>query len=315
MGVKKSRVSESEFVYKNGILYAKKGVQRHRLCECMIFYRNCAKCNMGLAKRESDIIGMMVKHARENSEYRQIKRPNEDHSFDKLTYLKILWERMNESEFKCECLLCMERGERQVLSVRGPSKMSMDRTYDNLGYTHKDQKMNLISKNHHSSRKRDDIPEKRMKKIFWMEHMMKSVQKGSKMNYDRSIKNIEYMEKAGMDVSVKKMNLESFEFNADVIKEMMIRKRSENFNCEKCSTELDYGDEEGSLTFKNNPKQASAYRIDREIGYTYENTQIVCCACQTFTEVDDSPDVYLTGAELSDLGCYLMDKIEKEEEG
>ena len=99
------------------------------------------------------------------------------------------------------------------------------------------------------------------------------------------------------------------EFDFESCKEMLLRKKSEIDDCEKCFIKLDYGDKEGVLTSKNNPQQAGFSRKDTRVGYTNENIQIVCRACQTFSEVDDSEDVYLSNAELSDLKSFLTDKI------
>ena len=77
MGIKRKRISLSQIIYKDDKKYAMDGGLKCRMvCECMVFYRNCMKCNLKLAKRHSDYISLMTKHCREASE----SRKKQDHT-------------------------------------------------------------------------------------------------------------------------------------------------------------------------------------------------------------------------------------------
>lgn len=103
MGVKRRRIALEDIIVKNGRRYVKQKSQNHRVCECMVVYRNCIRCNKNLAKRHSDYISGMVKHAKEASTHRQTVRPHEDHSFFPKKYHELLLERVISSKMTCEC--------------------------------------------------------------------------------------------------------------------------------------------------------------------------------------------------------------------
>ena len=90
-----------------------------------------------------------------------------------------------------------------------------------------------------------------------------------------------------------------------------LQKETETSHCPKCGTTLDYGDENGVMTTKNNPRRASPDRLDDRIGYVDNNVRIVCCACQTMASIDDAEDVFLDGPEFADLVDYLSAKLVK----
>lgn len=91
--------------------------------------------------------------------------------------------------------------------------------------------------------------------------------------------------------------------------EMITKKKRETSHCPKCGERLDYGDEHGFMTTKNNPRRASPDRLNDRIGYVSSNVRIVCCACQTMGSIDDADDVFLTDREKADLVAYLEARI------
>ena len=310
MGVKTRRLEPQTLIYKRGRVYAKRGKQNHRVCNCMVFYGNCVRCNDKYARRKSDYISVMVKHARETSVKRRLTRPNEDHEFDDLGYYRLVLARVRGSRMLCECDLCASRGDRQVLSIRGPNKMSMDRTRDDIGYTHEEQVLRLISKSHHSSQKRDAVPvEKTSRPRKWSEAMLDGISKRSKRRYERTKKEISQMERASMDVNDMVFFLNTHLVDRECTRNMLDRLRACTPDCIKCGISLDYGDPDGFLVTTNNPRQASPDRINDRVGYTPDNVRMVCCACQTMGEVDDADDIFLDEAGVLDLERYLVDKI------
>ena len=304
------RILPCDLIHKGGKVYAKRGRQNHRVCECRVFYMNCVKCNDKYARRKSDYMTVMVKHARETSVKRRITRPGENHEFDDLAYYRLVLTRIRECEMLCECSLCSSRGTRQRLSIRGPNKMSMDRVHDHLGYTHKDQVLRLISKVHHSSQKRDAVPvEVKSRPRKWSDATLSGIVKRSRKRYERTKKEISQMRGALMNVEGMIIFLNTHLIDRENIRVMIESMREDTPNCKKCGIELDYGDSGGYLTTKNNPRQASPDRINDRVGYTEDNVQMVCCACQTMGEVDDAEDIFLDESGLADLERYLVDKI------
>ena len=310
MGVKTRRLEPQSLIFKHGKVYAKRGKQNHRVCDCRVFYGNCVKCNDKYARRKSDYISVMVKHARETSVKRRLTRPDEDHDFNNLEYYRLVLTRVQESRMMCECDLCVTRGDRQMLSIRGPNKMSMDRTRDDIGYTHENQSLRLISKAHHSSQKRNAVPvEKTSRPRRWSEAMLDGITKRSKRRYERTKKEISQMEKASMDVKDMILFLNTHLIDRENTRSMLDKLREDTPDCSKCGITLDYGDPDGFLITTNNPRQASPDRINDRIGYTPENVRMVCCACQTMGGVDDAEDIFLDETDLLDLERYLVDKI------
>lgn len=310
MGVKRRRIPTDEIIIKDGKTYARRGGKNQLICECKVFYMNCMVCNDKLARRKSDYVPLMVRHARQSSVRRSITRPHENHSFDEAKFYSLLLDRIVESGFKCECILCSARGSHQRLSVRGANKMSMDRKFDNIGYTHPDQKLRLVSKSHHSSQQRDAIPEKSMKRRRkWIHMAMWGISKRSKERYTRVGKEIIDMEKAGLDVTCMKGYMGSHEVDISKCTQMIINKKNRTSNCVKCDVELDFGDEDGVLVTTNNPNQASVNRIDNRIGYTESNVELVCCACQSMEIPSEIPDIFLSESELDDLKEYISKKM------
>lgn len=310
MGVKMRRILPQDLIHKGGRVYAKRGRQNHRVCECRVFYMNCVKCNDKYARRKSDYMTVMVKHARETSVKRRVTRPNENHDFNDLKYYRLVLERIQESRMYCECTLCVSRGTRQMLSIRGPNKMSMDRVHDHIGYTHEEQVLRLISKVHHSSQKRGAVPiDVTSRPRKWSDATLSGMIKRSRKRYDRTKKEISQMEGALLNVEDMIVFLNTHLIDRENLRVMIERLRDETPFCKKCGIELDYGDGEGYLMTKNNPKQASPDRVNDRMGYTPENVQMVCCACQTMGEVDDVDDIFLDHKGLEDLERYLVDKI------
>lgn len=311
MGVKRRRIPLADLVKRNGVLYVKQKNQHHRVCECRVVHRNCVKCNKKLARRKSDYILLAAKHAEEYSKHRQRLRPSEDHAFSKLVFYKRILAKIREEPFLCECFLCLTKGaDRQRLSVRGPNKFSVDRLHDRLGYTHPDQVLRFVSKAHHSWQKRDldNITSRTKRK--WLHVVKYGIVSRSKRRYARTLSEISSMESAGMNVSQMKFMLKTHEVDHNLLRSMLENKKRTEGECQKCGVELDYGDENGFLTQKNNPRQASPDRVDNRIGYTPTNVRMVCCSCQTMGTVDEVEDVYLDVTEVSEIEDYLVQKIE-----
>jgi len=310
MGVKRRRVALSDLIIKNGKYYVKQKKQNHRVCECMVVYRNCIKCNKKLAKRHSDYISLMVKHAKEASEHRQKLRPEEDHSFSEKRFHELILEKVCNSKMLCECESCIESGIRQSLSIRGRNKLSMDRVFDHLGYTHDNQILRLVSKSHHSWMKRNSNPcEVESQKRKWALTVKNGIIKRSKDRYKRTLCEIYEMEKAGMDTIQMKKWLETHIVDINNCYSMVLEKKAEFPQCGKCGIELDYGDENGITMDKNNPKRASVDRIDNRIGYVPHNVRMVCHSCQTMESIDDIEDVFLDLKETEELIKYIKTKI------
>lgn len=315
MGVKRRRISPTDMIHIGGVAYVKRKNQHHRVCSCRVVYMNCVKCNKKLAKRKSDYVSLMVKHAREASVHRRKCRPHEDHSFCPLIFHGLVLERVKTSGMVCECPLCFgkPRAERQQLSVRGPNKFSIDRLHGHLGYTHRDQSLRLISKSHHSSQQRNAVPLQitSKKKRKWMVTAVSGMVRRSKTRFLRTQVEILGMQRA--DMSVTKMNsyLITHLLDRDSCVSMITIKKRDTPNCPKCGTRLDYGDENGVMTTKNNPRRASPDRLNDRIGYVANNVRIVCCACQTMGSIDDAEDVFLTEPETTDLVEYLSTKVTK----
>lgn len=271
---------------------------------------NCVKCNDRYARRKSDYISVMVKHARETSARRNTTRPEQNHDFDDLKYYKLVLARIRESRMLCECGLCLSRGTRQMLSIRGPNKMSIDRVYDDIGYTHEDQVLRLISKVHHSSQKRDAVPvDVTSRPRKWTESTLGGMVKRSRKRYERTKKEISQMEGALLDVKGMVVFLNTHLIDREELRTMIKRMRDETPNCTKCGVRLDYGNDEGLLLTKNNPRQASPDRVNDRIGYTPDNVHMVCCACQTMGEVDDADDIFLDDLGYEELEKYMVSKI------
>ena len=315
MGVKRRRISPSEMVYIRGVAYVKRKNQHYRVCACRVVYMNCVTCNKKLARRKSDYISLMVKHAREASVHRQRCRPDEDHSFSPLEYHGLILQRVKESGMICECPLCAPlcRDERQRLSVRGPNKFSIDRLFDKLGYTHREQVLRLISKSHHSSHQRDAVPVQTTSKTKrkWMVSAVSGMLRRSRIRFERTRVEIAGMQRACMDVTKMKFYLSTHLLDRVSCVSMVSRKKRETLNCPKCGVLLDYGDENGVMTTVNNPRRASPDRLNDRVGYVDKNVQIVCCACQTMGSIDDADDVFLDSAEVIDLLGYLLAKVAK----
>lgn len=313
MGVKRRRISPKEMVRMGDRSYVKLKNQHYRVCSCCVVYMNCIKCNKKLAKRKSDYISLMVKHAREASVHRQRSRPDEDHSFCRLTYYRLILERVRTSGMVCECDLCnmLPCDKRQRLSVRGPNKFSIDRIYDDVGYTHDNQVLRLISKGHHSSQQRNAVPlqitSKHKRK--WMVAAVSGMMRRSKVRYSRTRAEIVGMRKALMDVSEMEYYLSTHLLEREACVAMIARKKADTSHCSKCGVTLDYGDANGVMTTKNNPRRASPDRLNDRVGYVEANVQIVCCACQTMGSIDDASDIFLDAEELTGLVKYLDAKV------
>ncbi|CAM9107580.1 unnamed protein product [Ectocarpus sp. 12 AP-2014] len=299
-------------IHIRGVAYVKRKNQHHRVCSCRVVYMNCVKCNKKLAKRKSDYVSLMVKHAREASLHRQKCRPEEDHSFCQLKYYGLVLRRVETSRMLCECFLCasLPRDQRQRLSVRGPNKLSIDRVSDNVGYTHRDQTLRLISKSHHSSQQRNAVPLQIIskKKRKWMVSAVSGMLRRSRTRYTRTRVEIQGMQRARMKVTQMFFYLSTHLLDRETCVSMISKKKRETSHCPKCGEPLDYGDENGVMTTKNNPRRASPDRLDDRIGYVESNVRIVCCACQTMGSIDDIDDVFLTPEEVTDLVDYLATK-------
>ena len=311
MGKKTRRIQLEDIIVKNGKQYVKQKHQNHRVCECRVVYRNCVKCNIKLAKRHSDYITLIVKHAKESSLHRKITRPHEDHSFCSLYYSKLLLLKIVSSKLLCECEMCslIDR-KRQPLSVRGPNKISVDRVHDHLGYTHVDQELKLVSKSHHSWQKHDTskIPASGTKK--WIHSVKDGIVQRSQTRFDKMNREILDMDGAGMDTTEMVRNLGTHLVDTDNCYSMLIEKMTNNKECAKCRSTLEYGDDDnGYILTKCNPRRASPDRIDNRKGYTRENVQIVCHACQTMASLDDHNDIYLNEKEVSDLIAYIESRL------
>jgi len=301
----------NDIISKNGKRYVKQKNQNHRVCECNIVLRNCIKCNINLAKRESDYITLMVKHARESSIDRQIKRPSENHYFDTKIFYQKIFDRISQSGMLCECIECIGNENRQKMSVRGPNKLSMDRIYDNIGYTHVNQRLRLVAKSHHSWQKRNSVPQNVVaKKKKWIQYTKDSILKRSKYRYDRMLSEINEMENSGMNTNEMKSFLSTHLIDGEQCKIMLHTKMESISRCEKCEKILDYGDKNGYLVTKNNPYQASPDRINNRMGYIPSNTRIVCCSCQTMGDVDEPDDIFLNDFEKIKLLKYITSKID-----
>jgi len=315
MGVKRRRICPEDIVYIRGAPYVKRKKQHYRVCPCRVVYMNCVTCNKKLARRKSDYISLMVKHAREASVHRQQCRPDEDHSFSLSKYYDLILQRVKESRMICECPLCslLSREKRQRLSVRGPNKLSIDRLFDKLGYTHRDQVLRLISKSHHSSQQRDAVPLQTTSKTKrkWIVSAVSGMLRRSRARFERTRAEIEDMQRACMNVVKMKFYLGTHVLDRETCVSMVSRKKKETSHCPKCGTCLDYGDENGVMTTINNPRRASPDRIDDRIGYVDHNVQIVCCACQTMGSIDDVDDLFLDSSEVDDLLGYLSTKVDK----
>jgi len=313
MGVKRRRISPVEMVHIDGVAYVKRKNQHHRVCSCYVVYMNCVKCNKKLAKRKSDYVSLMVKHAREASVHRQKCRPEENHLFNPVKYYRLILQCVRRSNMVCECPLCtkLSWSKRQRLSVRGPNKFSIDRVFDSLGYTHDGQVLRLISKSHHSSQQRNAVPLQitSKKKRKWIVSAVSGMLRRSKTRYTRTQIEIIGMRQARMDVADMLFYLNTHLLDRETCVSMIIKKREETFHCPKCGCVLDYGDDNGVMTTKNNPRRASPDRLNDRIGYVDYNVRIVCCACQTMGSIDDTDDVFLTSAEEKDLVDYLTGKI------
>lgn len=315
MGVKRRRISPLDTVHIGGVAYVKRKNQHHRVCSCRVAYMNCIKCNEKLAKRKSDYVSLMVKHAREASAHRRKCRPHEDHSFCPLKFHSLVLERVKTSGMVCECPLCalLPSTERQRLSVRGPNKFSIDRLDDTLGYTHHAQSLRLISKSHDSSQQRNAVPLQitSNKKRKWMVTAVSGMVRRSKTRFLRTQVEIAGMQRARMSVTKMQSYLSTHVLDRETCVSMITKKKLETPNCPKCGTCIDYGDENGVMTTKNNPNRASPDRLNDRIGYVESNVQIVCCACQTMGSIDDAEDIFLTQSETTDLVDYLNAKVTK----
>ena len=309
MGVKRRRICPADMIHIGGVDYVKRKNQHHRVCPCRVVYMNCVKCNTKLAKRKSDYISLMVKHARESSLHRQRCRPGEDHSFCALKFSRLVLQRVRASGMVCECLLCASfpRDRRQPLSVRGPNKFSIDRLFDTMGYTHRDQSLRLISKSHHSSQQRNAEPLRATSKQRrrWVVSAVGGMMRRSRARFLRTACEIKAMRRARMSVSKMEVYLGTHVLDRSTCVEMITKKKTETSHCPKCGELLDYGDKNGFMTTKNNPRRASPDRLNDRIGYVSSNVRIVCCACQTMGSIDDADDVFLTERERADLVAYL----------
>lgn len=313
MGVKRRRISPTDMIQFGGVSYVKRKHQHHRVCPCRVVYMNCVKCNAKLAKRKSDYVSLMVKHAREASLRRERSRPLENHSFSVSKFYALIFQRVRISGMVCECLLCasLSPEQRQRLSVRGPNKLSIDRNDDGLGYTHRDQRLRLISKSHHSSQQRDAVPSQitSKKKRKWLVSAVSGMLRRSRARLVRTQAEIIDMQGARMDVANMEYYLSTHLLTRESCVSMITQKKTETSHCPNCGVRLDYGNDNGVMMTKNNPRRASPDRINDRVGYIPTNVRIVCCACQTMGSIDDTDDVFLSPGEVGDLLAYLSDKI------
>ena len=309
MGIKKKRVSLSSIVYKDGKRYAQDSTRLRPVCDCMVFYRNCMKCNLKLAKRHSDYISLMVKHCRESSISRKITRPHENHDFCIDTFYKMIYKVISESKMLCQCELCVKNNKKHRLSIRGENKLSLDRVYDNMGYTHKDQILRLVSKSHHSWQKRNSIPINSLRKRNWVCAVKDGILKRSRFRQERIKIEIINMEQAGLDTSEIKKQLQSHVITPEECHSMILEKKNNTTKCVKCEIELDYGDENGYVFTNGEPRRASADRINNRMGYIPENVRMVCFSCQTIESIDDREDLFLDENEFIELLNYIRNKI------
>ena len=234
MGVKRRRISPAEMIHIGGVAYVKRKNQHHRVCLCNVVYMNCVKCNKKLAKRKSDYVSLMVKHAREASVHRQKCRPDEDHSFCPVKYYRLILQRVKKSAMLCECPLCtpFPRGKRQPLSVRGPNKFSIDRIFDKLGYTHPDQVLRLISKSHHSSQQRNAVPLQitSKKKRKWIVSAVSGMLRRSRTRYTRTHVEILGMQRARMNVTKMYFYLSTHLLDRETCVSMITKKKMETYH-------------------------------------------------------------------------------------
>lgn len=309
MGIKRKRVSISKVIYKNNKMYAKDSNRIREVCKCMVYFRNCMKCNIKLAKRHSDYISLMIKHCREASETRKRTRPHENHDFCTKTFYKMIYNVILESNMLCQCDLCIKNKNIQKLSIRGKNKLSLDRIYDNIGYTHENQELRLISKSHHSWQKRNSIPIVSPKRN-WMSSVKSKIIKRSELRYKKLQDEIDNVEQAGIDTDQLKQQLKSHIINIEEIDGIIRSKKENNPNCQKCNIELDYGDKNGYVFTNNESRRASPDRINNRIGYIESNIRMVCFACQTMETIDDREDLFLTESEFYELLEYIKNKIE-----
>ena len=310
MGIKRKRIPLSQIIYKNDKKYAMDGIKCRMVCECMVFYRNCMKCNLKLAKRHSDYISLMIKHCREASESRKKTRPHEDHDFCLSKFLNRIYTIIKENNLLCMCELCMNLTNKQKLSIRGPNKLSVDRVFDNLGYTHADQILRLVSKSHHSWQKRDSIPME-SKKRKWIQGAKNGILHRSTKRYNRIGIEIISMEKSGLDVLELIQQQKTHIITPVDCEYMLVNKKKNTPNCKKCNVELDYGDENGNVFTCGESRRASPDRINNRLGYIPENVRMVCFSCQTIESIDDRDDLFLDDKEYVELLEYLENKIKK----
>jgi len=307
MGIKKKRISVSDIIFKNGKKYAKESNRIRPLCDCMVFYKNCMKCNIKLAKRHSDYISLMLKHCREASESRRRTRPMENHDFCPNTFYKYIYDILSKTKMMCQCDLCLLHGS-QEMSVRGRNKLSLDRIYDNIGYTHKVQKLRFVSKNHHSWQKRDSVPIKSTKRN-WLYTVRGNMIERSKARYKRLSIEIDNVEKSGLDATELKEKLKTHIINIDECSSILKKKKESTPNCSKCGINLDYGDKDGYVYTTCESRRASPDRVDNRLGYIDSNLRMVCFSCQTIESIDDRDDLFLTEEEFTELLEYIKSKI------
>ena len=308
MGIKRKRIPLTEIIYKNDKKYAMDGNKCRMVCECMVFYRNCMKCNLKLAKRHSDYISLMTKHCREASESRKKTRPHEDHDFCLSIFLNRIYTIIKENNLLCMCELCMNLTNKQKLSIRGPNKLSVDRVFDNLGYTHADQILRLVSKSHHSWQKRDSVPIE-SKKRKWIQGAKDGILHRSTKRYNRIGIEIISMENSGLDVLELIQQQKTHIITPVDCEYMLVNKKKNTPNCKKCNVELDYGDENGNVFTCGESRRASPDRINNRLGYIPENVRMVCFSCQTIESIDDRDDLFLDDKEYVELLEYLENKI------
>lgn len=73
---------------------------------------------------------------------------------------------------------------------------------------------------------------------------------------------------------------------------MITKKKCETSHCTKCGTRLDYGDKNGLMTTKNNPRRASPDRLNDRIGYVAKNVRNP--TMQLFTMEEDGTNVFVS---------------------
>jgi hypothetical protein len=163
-----------------------------------------------------------------------------------------------------------------VMVLDGQHKISPDRANNSTGYSHPTTWITFISKLHNVRTKHDsDTLKPRTQRAGFFSVTVSSMVQRTKDRIETALQSQQILSQTKLH-SIERYKLIQDNLK-EIYKQQLVAARVDN--CTKCGHELDYGDENDILTYKNNPHQASPDRIDNEILLYVDNFRMTCTCC------------------------------------